>query len=107
MDIKEIESAMHTLACGDTNYEAVARLASLAIVHDLLTQREDPDPAYSTAAAPTPAIVPNVSGTEFLDAAAQLPIEDVLEVVSDHLEALRVVFPKEYDAVMRRLWKLK
>lgn len=104
MDIKEIERAMHTLACGDTNFDTVSRLASLVIVHDHLSAAAQQEPfAYSTEPRMAP---PNLSGSDFLDAVSGAPLEDVLRVLDEHMEALRVVIPAEYDTIMRKLHKL-
>lgn len=104
MDIKEIESAMHTLACGDTNYEAVSRLASLIIVRDHLMSEHTPQlPAYSGNARAT---VPATGDSEFLEAVANAPLEEVMQILDKHMEALSVIVPAEYDLVMRKLREL-
>lgn len=104
MDIKEIESAMHTLACGDTNYEAVARLASLIVVRDHLISEHMPQlTAYSGTSR---AIVPATGGSEFLSAVADAPLEEVMKILDKHMEALSVIVPAEYELVMRQLRKL-
>lgn len=104
MDLKEIESAMHTLACGDTNYEAVSRLASLIVVRDHLASEHLPQlPAYSGNARAT---VPAVDGSEFLAAVADAPLEEVMRILDKHMEALSVIVPAEYDLVMRQLREL-
>lgn len=41
MDMQEIEQAMHTLANGDTTYDAVMRLAALKVVRDHLNGEKD------------------------------------------------------------------
>lgn len=100
MDLQEIERAMHTLACGDTNFDTVARLASLVIVRDHLSQSDAVYQAPQERAAA-------VGGSDFLDAVADVPISDALRVIDEHMEALRVVIPKEYESVMRKLYDLK
>lgn len=104
MDIKEIESAMHTLACGDTNYEAVARLASLIVVRDhLMSERTPQISAYSGNARTA---VSAVGDSEFLAAVADAPLEDVMRILDKHMEALSVIIPAEYELVMRKLREL-
>ena len=109
MDIQEIERAMHVLACGETTYETVSRLAALKVVHDHLTQTADAQvpQAYSAAPAPQSDPPPRMTGSEFLEALSEVPYEDAMMVLDEHLEALKVVCPKEYESVMRRLWKLR
>lgn len=101
MDIKEIESAMHTLACGDTNYEAVSRLASLIIVRDHLLSEHMPRPLDYSG---NPRTSISVGGkSEFLTAVSEAPLEDVMEILDEHMEALKAVIPREYDAVLARI----
>lgn len=103
VDLQEIERAMHTLACGETTFDTVARLAALITVHDHLTA-ENPDNILSPySAQQAPAAMPHLSGSDFLDAASAAPMEDVMEILDEHMEALRVVIPREYEAVLERI----
>ena len=104
MDIKEIERAMHTLACGDTNFETVSRLASLVIVRDHLATLTAPPAERLEERTSTAAFSP--SGSEFMDAVAAAPIDGVMRVLDEHMEALAVTIPAEYDVVMRKLRRL-
>lgn len=103
VDLQEIERAMHTLACGETTFDTVARLAALITVHDHLSaDNQDHTPApYSVQQAP--ATMPHLSGSDFLDAVSAAPMEDVMEILDEHMEALRVVIPREYEAVLERI----
>ena len=47
--------------------------------------------------------MPHLSGSDFLDAASAAPMEDVMEILDEHMEALRVVIPREYEAVLERI----
>lgn len=106
MDIKEIERAMHTLACGDTNFDTVSRLAALVTVHDHLSKSNQPAQVEAYSSAPS-AQVPAVSGSEFLDAVAEAPLEEVIHILDEHMEALRIVIPAEYNVVINRLNRLR
>lgn len=41
--------------------------------------------------------------TEFLEIATAKNANDVLNVINEHLEAVKVVYPKEYEAVLAKL----
>ena len=46
---------------------------------------------------------PKVGGTEFLDLAASVGFARFAEVMQAHMDALKVVLPKEHAAVMAKL----
>lgn len=110
MDLEEIKRAMHTLECGDTTFLSVERLAALKIVHDHLAKLTNTQPEEASEPKPAQRMMrttPIVTGSEFLDAISDVSFEDAMMILDEHMEALRVVIPREYDAVMNRLWKLK
>lgn len=69
-------------------------------------------PEYSRSADITPvslysaAAVPQsdeISGSEFVIAANSAGMKRLLEVLDEHMECVRLIYPKEYAAIMRRL----
>lgn len=50
---------------------------------------------YSMASAP--------SDSEFVQAAMEAGIDRTLEVLDEHMECIRAIYPKEYAAIMRML----
>ena len=103
MDMQEIEQAMHTLANGDTTYDAVMRLAALKVVRDHLSgENANAEPQTIKAVPQEP-----IYESEFQEVMAQIPYDKAMQVIDEHLEALRIVCPKEYDSLMRKLWRLK
>lgn len=103
MDMQEIEQAMHTLANGDTTYDAVMRLAALKVVRDHLNGENVQVEPQAIKAMPQEPIYES----EFQEVMAQIPYDKAMQVINEHLEALRIVCPKEYDSLMRKLWRLK
>ena len=103
MDMQEIEQAMHTLANGDTTYDAVMRLAALKVVRDHLSGENVQAEPQAIKAVPQEPIYES----EFQEVMAQIPYDKAMQVIDEHLEALRIVCPKEYDSLMRKLWRLK
>ena len=43
---------------------------------------------------------------DFLDAANGKPYEDVMGVVNEHLETIKLLYPKTYDGVIQRIREL-
>lgn len=79
----------------DTTYRLCERLAWLYICRDHL--RPDPNDNYTRSQTF------NAKGSEFLEESSGVPITDLMQVLDEHMNALRVVQPKEYEAVMRRI----
>ena len=86
-----IEREISELEARETSYATVERLSMLYTVRDHLLPR--------TATQPTV----QAGGSEFLDACAGKPLDAVLGVLGEHMEAQRAMYPRVYDGVIRRL----
>ena len=76
----------------DTTYAVCERLAWLYIVRDHLVGDGD-------AVRPRQ----SVGGTEFLDLCTKVPYAALMGVLDEHMSALSVVQPKEYESIMAKL----
>ena len=97
MSVEEVERTILELEKRDTTYATCERLAWLYIVHDHLTQRIVQEKAR----------VSEMEGSPFLAACSGAEIAEILRVVNDHMEALRVIYPKEYEAVTKKIFETK
>ena len=96
VDLDEIEIEIKQLeARGETTYSLCERLAWLYIVRDHLEEK------------PQQRRTDRMGGSEFLEACSDIPCERLLSVIDQHMQVLKVVQPKEYDAVMGRIRALK
>ena len=93
LSIDEVERTILELEKRDTTYATCERLAWLYIVHDHLTQRIVQEKARAA----------EMEGSPFLAACSGAEISEILRVVNEHMEAVRVIYPKEYDAVVKRI----
>ena len=93
LSIEEVERTILELEKRDTTYATCERLAWLYIVHDHLTQRIVQEKARAAEMEVSP----------FLAACSGAEIAEILRVMDEHMEALRVVYPKEYEAVIRKI----
>ena len=50
--------------------------------------------AYSTAAEPQ---------SDFVVAASSVPFGGLMQVLDEHMNAIKLVYPKEYELVMRKI----
>lgn len=87
-----IEREISELEARETSYAVCERLCWLYTVRDHMVGKEE--------------AVRGVGGSEFLDAAQNVPIRSLLMVMDEHMEALRTVYPREYEAVMRKIGAL-
>lgn len=97
LSIDEVERTILELEKRDTTYATCERLAWLYIVHDHLTQRIVQEKARAA----------EMEGSPFLSACSGAEIEEILRVMNNHMEAVRIIYPKEYEAVVKRIESTK
>ncbi len=109
MDIVEINEHIRKLKCEETNWQSVEKLAALCTVRDELEEAHAPETqtqalppatyaaAYSTAAEPQ---------SDFVVAASSVPFGGLMQVLDRHMNAIKLVYPKEYELVMRKIVSL-
>lgn len=88
-EINELE------ARGETTYSLCERLAWLYVCRDHLL------PAKKEASTP------ELYGSEFLVAASAVSYPDLMRILDEHMEALRVVQPRQYEAVLAKIREIK
>lgn len=88
-----IEREIIDLEKRDTTYANCERLAWLYIVRYSMQQRIVQEKARTG----------QMAGSPFLDACSGADITEILRVVNEHMEAVRVIYPKEYEAVVRKI----
>ena len=93
LSLEEVERTILELEKRDTTYATCERLAWLYIVHDHLTQRIVQEKSRAA----------EMEGSPFLAACSGAEITEILHVVNEHMEAVRVIYPKEYEAVIRKI----
>lgn len=104
LDMDEIRSEITRLENEKTTYSSVEKLAMLYIVQERNSPTPEPEPVemqqmprYAYAAAPT------APKSDFLEAVGKVPIEKALDVLDEHMEAIKLLYPKEYKAVINKI----
>ena len=109
MDIDEINEHIRKLKCEETSWQSVNKLAALCTVRDELEEAHAPETqiqalpptdyrsAYSTATEPQ---------SDFVAAASSVPFGGLMQVLDEHMKAIKLVYPKEYELVMRKISEL-
>lgn len=89
MDIKEIRDEVNRLEQSETNYQNCQRLSVLySILDHHQTKKET---RYSGASS------------EFLLAMSKADEQKALKILDEHMEAIRVLYPKEYRVIINKL----
>ena len=91
IDISIVENEIAALeAETETTYDVCERLACLYTVRDHLKAKQHDEPKSS----------------EFLTAAVDVPMPELMAVINQHMEAIKVVYPSEYDAIVAKVKSL-
>ena len=86
IDIKEINDEIKKLENDDLNYANLQKLSWLYIVRD-----------HSGGT------IRGVGGNEFLDTCEGCERDKFFDIMSEHFDAMKILHPKEYRAVLERL----
>lgn len=109
IDLQEIRETIDEIKRHGTTIGQAEKLALLYIAAEHMereeaerrTRREDAQ-GYAQAAAPQN-VVSVERRSDFLAACDGAPVADVLEVINEHMEAIRVLYPKEYAVVVEKI----
>lgn len=99
IDLETIEREISELEARQPSYKACERLSWLYIVRDHLYEKIYP-PEGKTA------LKSSLSGSDFLDAANGKPYEDVMRLVDEHLETIKLLYPKTYSSLVDKIREL-
>ena len=97
MNIEEIKTEIDRLEQSDTNWQNIEKLSWLYVVHDHMAG----DSAHVTYAEQD-AMMPNHAG-EFGQAVSGKNINKIMDVISEHMSVIKILHPKEYQAVLDRI----
>lgn len=96
INIDVLDEEIHDLeARGDTTYAQCERLAWLYIVRDHVKPNTTQD------------TTPTLRGSEFLELASGVSYPALMSVLNEHIETVRVLYPKSYDALIDRIKAIK
>lgn len=97
IDLETIEREISELETRDTSYKLCERLSWLYTVRDHLRPQAEQDSA----------LVPQMQGSDFLKAASGTRCTDLLKVIDEHLETIKLLYPMTYDYVIERVRALR
>lgn len=92
MDVIEIDNEIKRLEKMDATYDILNKLAVLYSIKDHHVERMS---------------VGSRSSSEFIEAISGAPIDEALEILNEHMDAIKILHPREYTAILSRLNKIK
>lgn len=108
-NLKELDWAISELEGQESSENRYLLLAALYTCRDYMLRDTQPEPriaAYSETPAPAAAPLAQYGESDFLRSVAGIPAMDAWAVMDELMETLRVVNPRSYDSVMRKLGRL-
>ena len=93
ISLDEIERTILELESKDTSYAVCEKLAWLYICKEHLHPAPKPDSRISE----------QKDDSEFLKAVAGKSMNRVLAILDEHMEAVKAIYPKEYQQIMFRI----
>lgn len=112
IDLREIYDTIDQIKRTGTTVGQAEKLALLYIAADHMEKEEarrripdDVAQGYSQAAKPgeKTGYVQIEPTSDFLEVCNGVKVEDVLQIMDEHMEAIAVLYPKEYDAVVEKI----
>ena len=97
MNIDEIRNEIEMMEQADTTWQNIQRLAWLYTVHDHMADGRHPIIAHEVRT-----VMPDYAG-EFGKAVSGASIDDIMNVLSEHMAVIKILHPKEYQAVIERI----
>ena len=89
LDLSVIEDEITAIETeSETTYDACEKLACLYTVRDHLKAKDNNGDEVSS---------------EFLTASIGIPIPDLMKVIDEHMEAIKIVYPSEYAAIVSKI----
>lgn len=110
-NLKEIEWAIHELENQESSESRYSLLAALYTCRNELMglspqQYKPPVSAYSEASEPAKREIEAYGDSDFLRVVSRKDPVAAWRVMDEHMEVLRVVNPRAYDGVIRKLNKI-
>lgn len=88
MNATEIQEEIERLEKEETSY---SNCVKLAVLYTVLNNYRDQQPTSS------------YGSSEFLLVCSQQPIDKVLDVIDEHMEAIKLLYPKEYNLIIKKI----
>lgn len=106
LDAMEINAEIARLEYIESSYPNYAKLADLYIIRDRMQGSSEPlayEQSYPTASAVAVDISGDYGDSNFLQSVSGKSQQKVMEIMDELMDTLKVVNPRTYDSVMRKI----
>lgn len=112
IDLREIEETISEIRRGGTTIDAAEKLAVMYILRDHMQRENESERDVraevhtarpQTEENPETFSYSSASKSEFREACRGLDAERLIDVMDDHMSAMKLLYPKEYDAILKQL----
>lgn len=97
ISLETIEREISELEARETSYRLCERLSWLYVVRDHILAEKYPQGSTT----------PRLEGSEFLEAASGVSYPDLMRILDEQVEAIRLMYPKTYEELMRKIKALR
>lgn len=95
ISLEEVTTTINELESRPLTFSSAGNLAALYIVRDEI-RAEEGIPKQAT-----------LSGSEFLEACSGVDMVALFDILDEHIDAIKAIYPKEYMALMQKIKLLK
>lgn len=109
ISIDEIDKTILELEQHDTTYATCEKLAWLYVVKDHIDTTHVANTSAQQDESTTGArgVVPESYRSEFLAAASNVDIVELLNILDEHMNVIKVLHPREYESLMKMIKEKK
>lgn len=108
ISIDEINKTILELEQHDTTYATCEKLAWLYIVKDHIDNTHaTPSAQQDESTTGARGVVPESYKSEFLAAASNVDITELLDILDEHMNVIKVLHPREYESLMKMIKEKK
>ena len=102
MNIEEIENEIESLENDATNWSNIQRLSWLYVVRDHIGGERAEGETHASVQRTMVHTMPEYGG-EFGEAVSGVDIDGLMPILSEHMDVIKLLHPKEYQAVLDRI----
>ena len=101
IDLDEVRAEIDRLKKEETSYRNCEKIAVLASVLSFFDSKSQEAVGVGKYSSRSEAL--NFEGSEFIVSARQAEYDKLLSVMDEHMESIKLVYPKEYALIIRKL----
>lgn len=103
IDLHEIDTTIEEIRREGHSMQAVEKLALLYVARDYMLRESEQKENAVQGAVFRPSTRLSEDASEFRVACMGVSFERIIDVLDEHMEAIRLMYPKEYDTILQKI----